>query len=387
MTGRYQYRYRIGLEEPLASKDAGRIGLPRTVPTLPSLLKRAGYQTALIGKWHLGGLPEFGPLQSGYDRFFGFRGGALDYFSHTDTNGNSDLRDNDVPMERTGYLTHLIGKRAVETIKDYARRNQPFFMSVHFNAPHWPWEGIDDAAEAARLRSGSIRHHDGGSLAVYAKMIKAMDDQVGLILAALQKEGLAEDTIAIFTSDNGGERFAYSWPFSGQKTELLEGGLRVPALVKWSAMLPANVVHEQVTITMDWVATLFAAAGVKADPSSPLDGVNLLPELSRMTTPQPRKLFWRYKANHQRAVREGDHKYLKIGPHEYLFNVVSDPRERANLKDRNPVLFQRLKADWLAWNRDMLPELDETFTEGVLARDQADHVGAGSTLKTADIDD
>lgn len=387
MTGRYQYRYRAGLEEPIAGKDGEVIGLPPNVPTLPSMLRKAGYQTMLIGKWHLGELPRFGPLQSGYDHFFGFRGGALDYFTHAGVGGKADLWDDDVPVERNGYLTQMIGARAVKAIDAYSKTSRPFFLSVHFNAPHWPWEGPHDEAEAQRLSKANLRDFDGGSQATYRAMVQTMDEQIGLIVAELEKQGLKDDTIVIFTSDNGGERFADTWPFSGQKTELLEGGLRVPALVKWPKVLPAGSVNEQVMITMDWVATLLAAAKGQPDGTSPLDGVDILPILTGKAPLQSRELFWRYKANHQRALRDGDMKYLKIGSHEYLFNVVADPLERANLKDRQPALFAELKAKWRAWNKDMLPELDETFTEGVLAKDQADHIGAEKTDKTADGED
>lgn len=387
-TGRYQYRYRIGLEEPLAGRDGEVIGLPPSAPTLPSMLKKAGYQTMLIGKWHLGSLPKFGPLQSGYDHFFGFRSGAVDYFSHKATGNRPDLWDDDVPVEKNGYLTEMIGNEAVKAIDTFAKISSPFMLSVHFNAPHWPWEGPNDEAESQRIApTGNFRHLDGGSQATYREMIKSLDDQVGRILAELARQGLTDDTIVIFTSDNGGERFAQTWPFSGQKTELLEGGLRVPALVKWPGVLPAGAINQQVMITMDWVPTLLDAAGAKADPTSPLDGINLLPVLTDKTPPVTRELFWRYKANHQRAMREGEMKYLKIGPNEYLFNVVADPLERANLKERQPELFAEMRAKWRTWNRQMLPELDETFTEGVLAKNQADHIGAEKTDKTADTGD
>src|SRR5215467_4352827 len=154
ITGRYQYRLRVGLEEPLAGNP--EVGLPPEHPTLPSLLKRVGYSTTLIGKWHLGVLPKFGPLKSGYDHFYGFRGGAVDYFTHA--NGpREDFWDDDVPLHRTGYLTDLLGSRAVEVINGYAKTHQPFLISLHFSAPHWPWEGPGDEAESERLRQPGSR--------------------------------------------------------------------------------------------------------------------------------------------------------------------------------------------------------------------------------------
>jgi arylsulfatase A-like enzyme len=150
------HRLPIGLEEPLSSASTRDIGMPPSHPTLPSLLKAAGYNTTLIGKWHLGKLPNYGPLKSGYDRFFGFRGGSLDYFTHksgpphTDTH---DLWDGDVKIHQLGYLTDLLGDRAVSEINSYARSGQPFLISLHFNAPHWPWR----RPTTSRKRAGSPR--------------------------------------------------------------------------------------------------------------------------------------------------------------------------------------------------------------------------------------
>ena len=381
ITGRYQYRLRIGLEEPLATGAAfSSIGLPPEHPTLPSLLRAAGYGTTLVGKWHLGLLPAFGPLQSGYDHFFGFRGGAVDYYSHNGTDQKPDLWDDNVPVERAGYLTRLLGDRAVDVVKAYAKTRQPFLLSLHFNAPHWPWEAPGDEAESARIRATSLNHFDGGSQKTYQRMIAELDAQVGRVVETLKSNGLAENTIVIFTSDNGGERFADTWPFTGRKTELLEGGLRIPAIITWPATLPQNKTSEQVAISMDWLPTLLAAAGRAPDPARPADGVNLLPMLQDGRTVS-RTLFWRYKSNAQRAVRDGDFKYLKIRENTFLFNVADDPMERANLKTRRPDVYARLAKDWLAWNATMLPEIPESNTGGNNAATWPDHIGLRSTTE------
>src|SRR5262249_18361232 len=144
------------------------VGLPPEHPTLPSLLRKAGYGTTLIGKWHLGSLPKFGPLQSGYDHFYGFRGGALDYYSH-DANQKADLWDGHTPVHQTGYLTDLLGARAVDVVNDYAKSRQPFFLSLHFNAPHWPWEAPGDQAESDRVRAAGLVDYDGGSQKTYQR--------------------------------------------------------------------------------------------------------------------------------------------------------------------------------------------------------------------------
>src|SRR6202049_2005512 len=257
ITGRYQYRLRIGLEEPLAGNP--NVGLPPEHPTLPSLLGKSGYGTTLIGKWHLGVLPKFGPLKSGYDHFYGFRGGALDYYAHTaGTPPRDDLWDDDVQVHQMGYLTGLLGSRAVDVINGYAKSARPFFVSLHFNAPHWPWEAPGDEAESERLRTKSLFHFDGGTQKTYQRMIQAMDLQIGRVLQTLDANGLTENTIVVFTSDNGGERFSDTWPFTGRKTELLEGGLRIPAIISWPARIPQGRTTGQVAITMDWLPTLLA---------------------------------------------------------------------------------------------------------------------------------
>jgi arylsulfatase A-like enzyme len=374
ITGRYQYRLPLGLEEPLAGKR--NVGLPPEHPTLPSLLRDAGYSTALIGKWHLGSPPLFGPALSGYDRFWGIRGGALDYYTNLNPRGEHDLWDGDVTVHETGYLTDALGDRAVEVVNAHADGTKPFLLSLHFNAPHWPWEAPGDRAEAERLRGGTLRHYDGGTQRTYARMVGAMDRQIGRVLQALDANRQTGDTIVIFTSDNGGERFSDTWPFTGVKTELLEGGLRIPAIIRWPARLPSGVVSDQVMITMDWLPTLLDAACAAPHQDYPPDGISLLPMLTGAGPVSARTLFWRYKSNAQRAVRDGDLKYLKVLENSFLFDVVLDPRERANLKSRQPRDFDRLIAAWSAWNETMLPEIPDSFGEVFTGADLADHIGA-----------
>lgn len=372
MTGRYQYRLRGGLEEPLTRNDKG-FGLPTEHPTLPSTLKTIGYDTALIGKWHLGRLPEFGPLKSGYDRFFGNYGGVIDYFTHKPGVGEHvprDLYEGEIPVERVGYYTQILADEASAYIKARPEQNaRPFFLSLHFTAPHWPWVGPEDEAISRDLKD--LFHYDGGNLQTYAKMVRSLDGAVGQVLQALDESGQADNTIVVFTSDNGGERFSKTWPFTGQKTELLEGGLRVPTLLRWPARI-APQWQEQVNITMDWLPTLLAAANGTVSTDYPPDGDNILPVLLGEREPYPRTLFWRYKANKQRAVREGNWKYLKINDNEFLFDVAIDARERANLKDRHPDVFARLKQAWASWDAQFLPITDDVMTHGVNSATQAD---------------
>jgi arylsulfatase A-like enzyme len=376
ITGRYQYRLPIGLEEPLSSAGTRNVGLPPDHPTLPSLLRKAGYGTTLIGKWHLGRLPDFGPLQSGYDHFYGFRGGALDYFTHkfggpqTDT---EDMWDGDAKVHEAGYLTELLGNRAVNVIGDYAKAKKPFLLSLHFNAPHWPWEGPEDEAESRRIRV--LAQYDAGSQKTYAAMVTALDVQVGRVMDALEANGVAGNTIVVFTSDNGGERFANTWPFTGRKTELLEGGLRIPSIIRWPSHVKAGETSDQVSITMDWTATFLAVAGASADANHPMEGMSLLPQLTQGAAAMPRKLYWRYKNNEQQAMREGDWKYLKIRGNTFLFNVADDPMERANYKERRKDIYERMVTDYNVWNATMLPVDPASFTSGPTGRQLADHFG------------
>jgi arylsulfatase A-like enzyme len=375
ITGRYQYRLPVGLEEPL-SNPARNVGLPPEHPTVPSLLRKAGYGTTLIGKWHLGWLPAFSPLKSGYDQFWGFRGGALDYFTHksgpvnTDTD---DLWDADVKIHQAGYLTDLIGDRAVSAVNDYAKTRKPFFISLHFNAPHWPWEGPGDEAESQRIRA--LAHYDGGSLETYARMVRQMDLQIGRVLQALAAAAVDRNTVVIFTSDNGGERFSDTWPFTGKKMELLEGGLRIPAIVRWPGHIRAGATSEQVAIGMDWLPTLLEIAGGKADAAYPPDGMSLVPALTQGAPPVPRKLFWRFRANRQRAIRDGDMKWLEIDGNTFLFNVVADPLERANLKNRLPDVYKKMVAEYADWEATMLPEDPNANTGSFYGTEYADHFG------------
>jgi len=376
MTGQYQYRLAIGLEEPLRSHSKRKIGLPQEHPTLPSLLKATGYRTALIGKWHLGRLPDFGPLQSGYEQFYGFRGGVLDYYTHKfgpATSDTDDLWDDDTPIRQDGYLTDLLGNRAVSTIDRFARDSQPFLLSLHFNAPHWPWEAPGDETEALRIKS--LFHFDGGSQRTYQRIVQRMDLQIGRVLQALDEAGIAGNTIVVFTSDNGGERFSDTWPFTGKKSELLEGGLRIPAIVSWPERVARGSVSEQAMITMDWLPTLLAAAGTTPSQFHPSDGICLLPWITEAAVPVPRKLFWRYKNLDQEAMRDGNWKYLKIRGNTFLFDVVQDPLERANLKERHSDVYQRMVVEWQEWNRTMLPLDPESYTLGFTGPELADHFG------------
>ena len=376
LTGRYQQRLPIGLEEPLSQRN---VGLPAAQPTLASLLRARGYATHLIGKWHLGKLPDYGPLQSGYEEFWGIRGPTVDYFTHA-YNNEADLWDGDTHIEQTGYLTDLLGDKTVQTLERLRKSARPWLISLHFTAPHWPWEGPQDQAESARLAAiktrGALRHFDGGDMKTYAAMVTRMDEQIGRILDTLRRLGMRNDTVVVFTSDNGGERFSDNYPFTGRKTELLEGGLRVPAIVRWPGLGRPGTTSDAQIMTMDWLPTFVAAAGGAVDTPVASDGVDIRRAVAGEALPE-RTLFWRYRNRKQQAARRGDWKYLEINGNSFLFNVVADPMERANLKLRQPSTFEALHAAWTAWNATMLPEDPEANSSGLTSDQLADHFDEG----------
>jgi arylsulfatase A-like enzyme len=185
-------------------------------------------------------------------------------------------------------------------------------------------------------------------------MVQSLDRGVGLVLDALKKNRLEDETIIVFTSDNGGERYSKMWPLVGEKGDLLEGGIRVPTLVAYPAMLPAGRTSDHIAITMDWTATLLQAAGAR--PVLPLDGMDLFPVLAGAPAQSQRRLFWRFVGQRQAAVRDGPAKYLRVGENEYLFNIDEDPRERANLAAARPEELRRLRHAFERWNETMLSD-------------------------------
>ncbi len=359
MTGRYQYRLRGAAEEPINSKSRGSttLGLPPEHPTLPSLLRDAGYRTALMGKWHLGYPPAFGPLRSGYDEFFGPMSGGVDYFTHCSSTGQHDLYLGDAEQQEDGYLTDLITDHGLDFVRRMAggaRSGTPFFLSLHYTAPHWPWETRDDEALAQEVK-GNLFHLHGGNIDTYRRMIHHMDEGIGRLMDLLRAEGLERDTLLVFTSDNGGERFSDNWPLVGGKMDLTEGGIRVPWIAHWPAVIAPGSTSTQTCMTMDWSATMLDAAGAPAAASHPLDGRSLMPLLRDATWHDDQPLFWRMNHRGQRALRHGPWKYLRVDDHDYLFNLEGDERERANLAPIAPERLAAMVQAWEAWEATMPP--------------------------------
>lgn len=357
MTGRYPARTPVGLIEPLTgSKQDSAMGLTPDHTSLPALLKKNGYATYLVGKWHLGFLPVSSPNKNGFDDFFGFHGGAVDYISHTDPRGNDDLYENEKPVSKKGYMTDLIMERAVDILN--RQHNKPFFLNIMFSAPHWPWQEPGDSVYPHSIDNSIDKWRAGGSPEVYARMIKSMDDAVGTILKTLDEKKLSNNTIVIFTSDNGGERFSDMGELSGRKALLREGGIKVPAFLRWPEKIAANSTTQQVAITMDWTATILALANAKPDPNFPLDGIDLMPVCKGEKSLATRTLYWRMsQRNRQKAIRDGNWKYLKDEKGEYLFDLVTDAREKNDLKEKEKKIFEQLKQKYGEWEKTVLEPL------------------------------
>ena len=352
VTGRYQQRFAI--EAALGGvSTAEEQGLPAGGRSLPQLLKTSGYATALLGKWHLGYKPEFSPNAHGYDYFFGFKSGYIDYYQHTDGAGLPDLFENAAPVQQAGYMTDLITAKTVRFIEQNAAK--PFFAEVAYNAGHWPYQVPDKPSVAI----GNARHlmpHDATSTrGDYVAMMERADQGVGEILRTLDRLNLARNTIVIFTNDNGGEWLSRNAPLFNRKWTLWEGGIRVPAIVRWPGRIPAGRVSPQVGITMDFTASILAAAGAAVPPDARLEGMNIFPILEGRAPVVERTLFWRTTAgNHnQKAVRRGDYKLLIDANHEFVFDVRRDLGERTDLAAQRQELAKTLQQQLAAWEADV----------------------------------
>ena len=331
ISGRYQQRF--GIEAPLANvARAGDSGLPATGYSLPQLLKNHGYATGLIGKWHLGYVPEKSPRAHGFDYFFGLKSGYHDYYTHHDGEGQPDLWENDEPIEVEGYTTDLVTERAARFIEEH--KNGPFFLDVSYTAPHWPYQ-VPGKPSVAPDNARHVMPTDAetSTRAEYVAMVEHLDRQIGELLAVIDRAGIADETIVIFTNDNGGEWLSNNAPFFGRKWTVYEGGIRVPAIVRWPGRIPAGTVSDQVGITMDLTASILAATGAPVPAEAQLDGVNLFPVWEGRAPEFERTLFWRSGNGPAKrtAVRRGDWKLLVDGPHTYLFNLRTDLSERNDL--------------------------------------------------------
>ena len=357
LTGRYQQR--IGGLEWAIYPAVDRMGLPSQEKTLPRLLKEAGYATAMAGKWHLGYRPDQQPTAHGFERFFGLLSGNHDFFSHRERTGHPDLYLDSQPVEMEGYSTHLITQHALEFLNGMADR--PFFLYLAYNAPHFPFQGPND--KAIELDSEG-KNWTAGSRETYIAMVESMDAGIGKILTALDEKKLADNTLVVFTSDNGGDRYSRNDPLKFGKGRLWEGGIRVPCIARLPGKIPSGSTSAQVGITMDLTATMLGLAGGKPVVDRPLDGIDLLPILSGREPPRDRTLFWRRVDQREikthRAVRDGRWKYIdEPDGKQYLYNLDKDIGEENNLASKEPARAALLKKKIDAWEDDIHPPLYE----------------------------
>ncbi len=346
LTGRYQQRF--GHEfNPAGAKQ----GMPVTETTMADRLKAAGYHTGMVGKWHLGSADAMHPMKRGFNEFFGFLGGAHDYF-----NPNGILRGNEPAGDKT-YLTDAIARESVAFIE--RNKAKPFFLYMTFNAVHTPMQADD----ARLMKFASIKDP---TRRTYAAMMFAMDEAVGQLVAKVKDAGLSENTIIFFVDDNGGPTMkgvtvngSVNTPLRGSKRTTLEGGIRVPFFISWPGHIKPGTVYDNPVIQLDIQPTALAAAGVPVKPDAKFDGVNLLPYLSGENKGEPHPaLFWRF--GQQMAIRKGDWKLVKYDlaaedgkgtSAVKLYNLKADIGESTDVAAKHPDEVKALQADWDEWNK------------------------------------
>lgn len=354
LSGRYQQRF--GHENNLPYHDAQEDdGLPVEELLISELLQQNDYQTCAIGKWHLGDSAQFWPISQGFDDWFGFIGGSLSYWGDTGNKGaihgvqrNGKL----VPKDELTYLTDDFSNEAVSYIDQYAKKEKPFFMYLAYSAPHSPLHATQEYLQ-------QTEHIEDGQRAVYAAMVRAMDEGIGQVIQKLKETEQYENTLIFFYSDNGAAlNGASSHPFRGHKGMLFEGGIRVPFAISWPAKIAAGQVYDDPISALDIYPTILAAAQVKHPEPQKLDGVSLLPYLDGEMNGKPHKnLFWRYSDGAGYAVRSGDFKLVKSGYKDakLLFDLAEDPYEQNNLIDEMPEKAAELERLYAQWNENTVP--------------------------------
>jgi len=344
MTGRYPIRcgLQIGVIRPWAQH-----GLPLQERTLAEALKEAGYTTAICGKWHLGHLSsQYLPTSRGFDHQYGHYNGALDYFTHI-RDGGLDWHRNDRPLREEGYATDLIADESVRIIEEH-NVSRPLFLYVPFNAVHSPFQTTQNYIDMYKHITNKRRR-------IYAAMVTCMDDAIGRIVQALYERGLKRNTLIIFCSDNGGVGgVADNGPLRGQKAQLYEGGIRVPAVVFWPGVIKAGAVVKEPLHIVDMYPTLLKLAGARLTQPLPIDGKDAWPTITD-GKPSPHEEILHNVTAAAGAIRRGDWKLIyngsiganNTGPVDKkvfeLFNIAEDPYEKNNMADKYPQKFQELK--------------------------------------------
>lgn len=349
MTGNYQQR--SGMEGVIYVRgETRKVGLDTAQTTVAKLLKSAGYQTGIMGKWHLGYQKQYNPVHHGFDTFFGYISGNIDYHSHYDNAGIYDWWHNLDSIYEEGYVTDLITQHAVDFIKD--NKEAPFFLYVSQEAPHVPFQGRNDPAYRFPGKEFSYHGPVKDTLAVYNEMVEVMDEGVGEIMGALRKAGLEENTLVLFISDNGAEVFGNNGELSGSKGNLLEGGHRVPGIAYWKGKIKPGESAESI-MSMDILPTLLEMSGANLPEKTKFDGVDFSKHLFTRESLQERTLFWRYR--NQKVARNQEWKLLLSDKDTLLVNLEKDPLEKHNLAIEKPRILKGLLDKLGEWEKEMGP--------------------------------
>lgn len=352
LTGKYQQRF--GYE---CNEGEGYPGMDANQIIIPKLLKEQGYATAAFGKWHLGFDPDQHPLKKGFHYYYGFLSGGRSYFyrpEKDDRKGSKNaLLENRQPVKFEGYLTDVLGDKAVDYINKNKR--QPFFMYWAPNAVHTPMEASGDDME-------KFTGHPRQKLAA---MTYSLDRAIGKIINALKQQGLLENTLIFFLSDNGGAHNNQSsnLPLKGFKGNKYEAGHRVPFLVSWPGRIAGGKDFHGLSSSLDIFPTVLDAAGIKISPPVGLDGVSLLPFLKSQQTSVPHtQLVWRKDA--EAAIRMNQYKLIRVkGLGERLYDLSVDPGEKNDLQFQQPEIFSSMKQQLLLWEKDKMKPI---WTEGAV---------------------
>ena len=329
---------------PLPGFDPKYFGLPLSETTIADRLKKLGYVTGLVGKWHLGYDPQFHPTKRGFDEFWGYTGGGHDYFkSEPEGKGYmSPIECNYKTAQPITYITDDKGDECVDFIKRH--KKEPFFLFASFNAPHGPLQATEEDLKLFEDIEDKKRR-------TYLAMIHRLDVNVGKILNTVKKEGLDKNTLIVFISDNGGpiSNGSLNAPYNGKKGILLEGGIHVPYIMKWTGRIPAKKTYEEPVISLDFAATFFEEAGGKITDDVKLDGVNLIPYITGEKEGIPHEAFnWRFTIS--AAIREGDWKLIRLPDRlPILYNLSEDISEQDDVSlqnmDKTKAMLKKL-GDW-----------------------------------------
>ncbi len=353
VTGRYQQR--AGVPAVISAANHRYEGLHAKEVTFAECLKDAGYQTAVMGKWHLGYQVKFNPLKNGFDQFHGYVSGNVDYFSHIDQTGIYDWWAGEELVKEEGYSTYLITRHAVEFIREHQK--QRFCLYVAHEAPHYPYQGPHD--KPVRTVGGKFdnRGNREDKAAAYAEMMQAMDAGVGEILKTLKTCGLERNTFVFFCSDNGGTALGNNGKLRGHKGQMWEGGHRVPGVAWWPGKIEPGT-SEETIISLDVMPTLLALANAKVPAGHHLDGVNFLPHFLEGKALPERTLFWEMAG--RSAVRRGDWKLVvNQGPKRgktnsvALYNLAEDLGEQHDLSKTNSQTAEELMQALKNWRKDV----------------------------------